>query len=153
MENKAPTKTPIPIHREFLFWILSPVFRLLSSLFRLPYSVFCLLSPVFRLLSSVFCPTRPSCPACRPSTNVERALQIALFFAKQSQFQNGQYKHKYSKNKGVCQRTTNDEPRTLLKTNPIKPNSPAPSQRSAAPQIPRTCPKSQADPVAARRRF
>ena len=44
-------------------------------------------------------------------------------YAKQSQCQNGQYKHKYSKNKGVCQRTTNNEQQTLPKTNPIKPNS------------------------------
>jgi len=35
----------------------------------------------------------------RRSTLVESPLQIALFFAKQSQFQNGQYKHKYSNNK------------------------------------------------------
>ena len=61
MENKATTKTPIPIHRESLFWIPSPV----------------------------FCPTRPSCPACRHSTLVETPLQIALFYAKQTQFQNG----------------------------------------------------------------
>jgi len=57
MENEATTKTPIPIHRESLFWILSPV----------------------------FCPTRPSCPACPRSTLVETPLQIALFFAKQTQ--------------------------------------------------------------------
>jgi hypothetical protein len=57
-----------------------------------------------------------------PSTFVETPLQISLFFAKQSQFQNGQYKHKYSKNKGLCQKTTNNEQRMLLKTNPIKAN-------------------------------
>jgi len=106
MENEATTKTPIPIHRESLFWILSPV----------------------------FCPTRPSCPACPRSTLVETPLQIALFFAKQSQFQNGQYKHKYSKNKGLCQRTTNNEQPTLSKTNPIKPNS---SRRSRIPPLPK----------------
>jgi len=38
-----------------------------------------------------------------PSTLVETPLQISLFFAKQSQFQNGQYKHKYSNTKGLCQ--------------------------------------------------
>src|SRR4030066_1525580 len=54
-----------------------------------------------------------------PSTLVETPLQISLFFAKQTQFQNGQYKHKYSKNKGLRQRTTNNEQRTLSKTNPI----------------------------------
>ena len=58
----------------------------------------------------------------RPFTLVETPLQISLFFAKQSQFQNGQYKHKYSKNKGLCQKTTNNEQRTRFKTNPIKPN-------------------------------
>jgi hypothetical protein len=42
-----------------------------------------------------------------------------------TQFQNRQYKHKYGKNKGLYQRTTNNEQRTLFKTNPIKPNSPA----------------------------
>ncbi len=57
------------------------------------------------------------------STLVETPLQIGLFYAKQTQFQNGQYKHKYSKYKGLCQRTTNNEQRTLFKTNPIKPNS------------------------------
>jgi len=92
-------------------------------------------------------------PACLPSTLVETPLQISLFSAKQSQFQNGQYKHKYSKNKGLCQRTTNNEQPTPFKTNPNKPNSPAPLQRSAAPQIPKTCPKSQAEPAVARRRF
>jgi len=131
MENESTTKPPIPTHRESLFWILSPVSCLL------PY------------------------PPILPSTLVETPLQIALFFAKQTQFsqrqnqcnslcrkglpkqtgpgpfektnpiepkrtqfQNGQYKHKYSKNKGLCQRTTNNEQRTLFKTNPIKPNSP-----------------------------
>jgi hypothetical protein len=58
----------------------------------------------------------------RRFTFVETPLQISLFFAKQSQFQNGQYKHKYSKNKRLCQRTTNNEQRTLFKTNPIKAN-------------------------------
>jgi hypothetical protein len=71
----------------------------------------------------------PSCPACLPSTLVETPLQIHLFFAKQSQCQNGQYNHKYSKNKGLSQRTTNNEQRTLFKTNPIKPNFPAPPER------------------------
>jgi len=33
------------------------------------------------------------------STLVETPLQISLFFAKQTQFQNGQYNHKYSNNK------------------------------------------------------
>jgi len=65
------------------------------------------------------------CFPCTPSTLVETPLQIVMFFAKQSQFQNGQYKHKYSKNKGLCQRTTNNEQRTSFKTNPIKANSPA----------------------------
>src|SRR4030042_928905 len=73
----------------------------------------------------------PSTPAYRRSTLVETPLQIALFSAKQSQFQNRQYKHKYSKNKGLCQRTTNNEHQTLPKTNPIKPNSPAPYSNSA----------------------
>jgi hypothetical protein len=42
---------------------------------------------------------------------------------KRTQFQNGQYEHKCSKNKGLCQRTTNNEQRTLFKTNPIKPKT------------------------------
>jgi hypothetical protein len=66
------------------------------------------------------------------STLVETPLQISLFFAKQTQFQNGQYKHKYSKNKVLCQRTTNNEQQTLLKTNPIKPNSLAPRDPGGA---------------------
>ena len=63
-----------------------------------------------------------------PSTLVETPLQIALFFAKQTQCQNGQYDHKCSNTKGLCQRTTNNEQRTLFKTNPIKANSPAPER-------------------------
>ncbi len=81
------------------------------------------------LLPPVSCPIRQSCPACLPSTLVETPLQISLFFAKQTQFQNGQYKHKYNKNKGLCQRTTNNDHQTLRKTNPIKPNPPAPLLR------------------------
>jgi len=54
----------------------------------------------------------PSCPhkgpwglrAQRPrSTLVERALQIAPFYAKQTQCQNGQNDHKYSSNKALSQ--------------------------------------------------
>ena len=71
------------------------------------------------------------------STVVETPLQIGPFFAKQSQFQNGQYKHKYSKNKGLCQKTTNNEQRTLSKTNPIKPNS----TQFPRPEIPILRPK------------
>jgi hypothetical protein len=56
------------------------------------------------------------------STLVEPPLQISLFFAKQTQFQNGQYKHKHGKNKGLCQRTANNQQRMLSKTNPIKPS-------------------------------
>jgi len=44
MSKRSRSKANIPIHRESLFWIPSPVF--------------CLLSPVF-------CPTRPSYPACQ----------------------------------------------------------------------------------------
>ncbi len=87
------------------------------------------------LLPSIFCPTRPSYPACLPSTLVETPLQIAPFCAKQSQFQNGQYKHKYSKDKDLCQQTTKNEQRTLFKTNPIKPNLVAAEPR-AKPHFP-----------------
>jgi len=66
MENEATTKTPIPTRSGF---------PLLSS-------VSCLLDSVSCLLSPAFCPTRPSCPACLPSTLVETPLQIALFFCK-----------------------------------------------------------------------
>ena len=44
-------------------------------------------------------------------------------YAKQTQFQNRQYKHKCGTNKGLCQRTTNNEQQTLPKTNPIKPKT------------------------------
>jgi hypothetical protein len=58
---------------------------------------------------------------------------------KRTQFQNGQYKHKYSKNKGLCQRTTHNEQRTLFKTNPIKPTNPFdPSTMLRAGKL-RTC--------------
>ena len=81
-------------------------------------------------------------PSClrgqrQPSTLVETPLQISLFSAKQSQFQNGQYKHKYSKNKDLCQPTTNNEQQTLSKTNPIKPNRTQflPSQNDRKPNL------------------
>jgi hypothetical protein len=66
-------------------------------------------------------------PASRIKHLPHFAVHSWLHCAKQSQCQNGQYKHKYSRNKGLCQRTTNNEQRTLSKTNPIKPNPPAPA--------------------------
>ena len=48
---------------------------------------------------------------------------------KQTQFQNGQNKHKYSNEKGLCQRTTNNEQRTLFKTKPIQTQFPPPTIR------------------------
>ena len=66
-------------------------------------------------LCFLFSPARP--------LHLSRPLyKSAPFFTKQSQFQNGQYKHKYSNNKGLCQRTTNNDQRMLFKTNPIKAN-------------------------------
>jgi len=111
MENEPTTKTPIPPHRESLSCLLSSVFCLLSSAL-----------PAHPVLYT------PSCPlhSILSSTLVETPLQIALFSAKQSQFQSGQNEDKYSNDKGLCQRTTNNDRRTLFKTNPIKPNSPAP---------------------------
>jgi hypothetical protein len=67
-------------------------------------------------------PTQPSFPQRVTKENHHWPLKENK--ANQTQFQNGQYKHKYSKNKGLFQRTTNNEQRTLSKTNPIKPNSP-----------------------------
>ena len=61
METEATTKTPIPIHRESVFYLLSPV----------------------------FCPTLPSFPDCRRSTNVERALQISPFLQNKPNFKIG----------------------------------------------------------------
>jgi len=98
MENKATTKTPIPTRSGFRNFALCT----------------CLHPDPLGLISAF--------SISLPSTLVETPLQIALFFAKQSQCQNGQYKHKYSRNKGLCQRTTNNEQRTPFKTNPIKPN-------------------------------
>ena len=59
---------------------------------------------------------------CPCALGVLVALWLAVNFAKQTQFQNGQNDHKYSKHKGLCQRTTNNEQQTLFKTNPIKAN-------------------------------
>ena len=113
MENEATTKTPIPPRPGFRN------FALCTFIFALP-------NPL-----SV-CLFAPSCLSGQDprSTLVETPLQISLFSAEQSQFQNGQYKHKYSKNKGLCQRTTNNEQRTLFKTNPIKPNFPTPLEEN-----------------------
>jgi len=129
MENEATTKTPIPIHRESLSCLLSPVSCLLSS-------VFCILSSVFCLLP--YPPILPSLPAlytCRASSTNHP------LFAKQSQFQNGQYTHKYSKNKCLCQKTTNNEPRTLLKTKPIQTQFPRPLAPKRSPPNPQNLPK------------
>ena len=113
MENEATTKPPIPARPGFRN------FALCTLIFALP-------NP---LSVCLFVPLCLSGEDPR-STLVEPPLQIHLFFAKQTQFQNGQYKHKYSKKKGLCQRTTNNDQRTLSKTNPIKPNSPARAQLS-----------------------
>jgi len=67
-----------------------------------------------------------------PALSAEGGIQpsrIQHHCAKQTQCQNGQNAHKSSKNKGLCQRTTNNDQRPLSKTNPIKPNSPAPRER------------------------
>ena len=89
---------------------------------------------LFRISCFVFRVSSCLCSLCplRPNQSVSKkpnrslcalvALWPALNYAKQSQFQNGQYKHKYSKDKGLCQKTTNNEQRTLLKTKPIKAN-------------------------------
>jgi hypothetical protein len=45
-----------------------------------------------------------------------------LYYAKQTQCQNGQDEHKHSGSKALCQQTTNSEQRTLSKTNPNKAN-------------------------------
>ena len=66
-------------NRGFLIWRTTLQLKRPSRLIGNPSSVFCLLSPVSCLLPPVFCPIRPSCPACRRSTIVERALQIVLF--------------------------------------------------------------------------
>jgi hypothetical protein len=42
----------------------------------------------------------------------------------QTQFQNRQNEDKHRDSKGLCKSTTNNEQRTLFKTNPIEPNSP-----------------------------
>jgi hypothetical protein len=63
MENEATTKTPISTRSGF------------HNL------AFCTLILAF--------PTRPSCPACPRSTNVERALQIAPFLQNKPNFKIG----------------------------------------------------------------
>ena len=105
MENEPTTKTPIPPRSGFRNFVFCTLIFALAN----PLSV-CLFVPL--------CLTGQDLR----STLVETPLQISLFSAKQTQFQNGQYKHKYGKNKGLRQQTTNNEQRTLLKTNPIKPN-------------------------------
>jgi hypothetical protein len=51
-----------------------------------------------------------------------RASRIQHHCAKQTQCQNGQDEHKHRGSKALCQQTTNNEQRTLLKTNPNKAN-------------------------------
>jgi hypothetical protein len=127
-KNSLDTQLPIVynIHltnRGFLIWRTKLQLKRPSRLIGNPSSGFCLLSSVSCLLPSVSCLlSSVSClllyPPILPSTLVETPLQIHLFFAKQSQCQNGQYKHKYSNHKGLCLRTTNNEQRTLPKTKP-----------------------------------
>jgi hypothetical protein len=74
----------------------------------------------------------PLYPTPKKQTQTKPILQRNTRYAtrntktkpKRTQFQNGQNEDKYSNDKGLCQRTTNNEQRTLSKTNPIKPNSP-----------------------------
>jgi len=114
MDNEATTKTPIPTRSGFRNFALCTCLHPdpLGLIFALPNP----LSLYFLV---------PLCLSGQDprSTLVETPLQISLFFAKQSQFQNGQNDHKYCNTKGLCQRTTSNEQRTLFKTNPIKPNS------------------------------
>jgi hypothetical protein len=62
-------------------------------------------------------------PASRIKHLPHFAVHSWLHCAKQSQCQNGQYKHKYSKNKGLCRPTTNNEQQTPFKTKPIQTQS------------------------------
>jgi hypothetical protein len=82
---------------------------------------------VFRISSSMcsLCPLRPNqSPSKKPNRSLRAFVSWwqSVNYAKQTQFQNGQYKHKYSKHKGLCQRITNNEQRTLFKTKPNKAN-------------------------------
>ena len=52
----------------------------------------------------------------------ETAFALPENKPKQSQCQNRQNEHKHSSNKGLRQRTTNNQQRTLFKTNPNKAN-------------------------------
>jgi len=128
MENEPTTKTPIPTtsgFRNFAFCTClhpDPLGLIFAFSTYLSCREFIATEPPF-LSMDYF--------------SVSSAFSVAISFvppwlcgqwvncAKQSQFQNGQYRHKYSSNKALSQRTTNNEQRTLSKTNPIKPNSPA----------------------------
>jgi len=56
-----------------------------------------------QILTNPHRPPKPIAYPCWRSTLVETPLQISLFSAKQTQFQNGQNDHKYSNTKGLCQ--------------------------------------------------
>jgi len=71
----------------------------------------------------------PTTPGEHRESSIQHQVSSPVY-AKKSQCQNGQYKHKYSNSKGLCQRTTNNEQRTLSKTNPIKSNSGPPLHAS-----------------------
>jgi len=163
MSKPSRSRANIPIHRESLSCLLSPVFCLLSPISYLLSPVFCILSylclrvfvvtsqlcktnPIRKTTESpqpllpqrltlifAFTPvekTNPNKPnPATPGKHRESSIQHQVsspVYAKQTQFQNGQYKHKYSKHKGLCQRirqrrkqSTTNVIQNKAKTNPI----------------------------------
>jgi len=109
MENEATTKTPIT----------TTGFRLLSSVFCLLCSVSCLLPSVSCLLP--YPPIQPSLPRIHESIMQNKA-----------NFKIGNINISITRTKAYANESAsggNNEQRTLSKTKPIKPNSPAPLLR------------------------
>ena len=142
MENEATTKTPIPTIsgcRNFALCIL--IFALSNPLSVCLFAPLCLsgqdsrstlveaplqIDLFFAKQSQFSQRQNQRNPLCRKGlpkqTTPGHSKKTKPIEPNQTQFQNGQYKHKYGKNKGLCQRTTNNEQQRSFKTNPIKPN-------------------------------
>jgi len=130
MENEATTKTPIPASSGF------PNFAICTSIF-----VFSITRPSTLVetplqIALFFCKTKPissspyptQLPVSQRVMKANHPWPLEENKPNRTQFQNRQNEDNHRDSKGLCKSTTNNEQRTLFKTNPIKPNSLAPPE-------------------------
>ena len=133
MSKRSRSKANIPIHRESLSCLLPcpPILPSLPSLYKCRARS--TNRPCLCKTKPIFSRTKPMQPPMREGvTRIFRSAPPQKNKANQTHFQNGQYKHKCSKNKGLCQRTTNNE-HYSKQTQSIQPNSPAPKSPPTRP--------------------